>query len=200
VAEEWSVRDSTVEERVTATPAPLTVPRPTLPKPASTWELSLAIWDLEDRPEALQNETTVNSMTLSEVIAFKEHFVLQAKKEGKGEAAFGRDRKLPVKKFKAEEDDCATILHAARFERGPTTELPTYWDKVPVRLANTFRHLPLEHAGADNDVNDCVVARAHDRSLPLRIRMFCKGNETKKGFSSSSGEGKEPADSWDYPR
>ena len=169
-------------------------------RPATTWELSLAIWDVEDRPEAMQNQTTVNSMTLSEVFSFKEHYMQQAKKEGKGEAAFGRDRKLPTKKFKAEEDDCASKLHAVRFERGPTSELKSYWEKVPVRWASTFRHLPLEHAGASNDVNDCVVARAHDRSLPLRIRMFCKGNQTKKGFATTSGEGKEPADSWDYPR
>ena len=174
--------------------------RVALPKPASTWELSLAIWDVEDRPEAMQNEATVNSMTLSEVFAFKEHYQLQAKKEGKGDATFGRDRKLPLKKFKAEEDDCASKLHTARFERGPTTEIATYWEKVPVRYPSTYRHLPLEHAGASNDINDCVVARAHDRSLPLRIRMFCKGNQTKKGFSTTSGEGKEAADSWDYPR
>jgi len=174
--------------------------RPALPRAASTWELSLAIWDVEDRPEAMQSEATVNTMTLAELFAFKDHYIQQAKKEGKGEAMFGKDRKLPTKKYKAEEDDCAGKLHAVRFERGPTTELPSYWDRVPVRYTTTFRHLPLEHAGAANEVNDCVVARAHDRALPLRIRMFCKGNQTKKGFSASSGEGKEPADSWEYPR
>ena len=58
----------------------------------------------------------------------------------------------------------------------------------------------MEHAGAANEVNECVIARAHDRTLPLRIRMFCKGNHSKKGFTNTSSEGKEPADSWDYPR
>ena len=30
--------------------------------------------------------------------------------------------------------------------------------------------------------------------------MFAKGNQAKKGFVSKDGEGKEPADSWDYPK
>jgi hypothetical protein len=76
-----------------------------------------------------------------------------------------------------------------------------YWADMPVKRSCTFRHLALEHVGAGACVNECVVARTHDRSLPLRIRMFLKENVNRKGFSGSSGaENKEPAASWEYPR
>jgi len=71
---------------------------------------------------------------------------------------------------------------------------------MPLKRNTTYRHLALEHAGAANCINECVITRAHDRTLPLRIRMFAKGNQTKKGFYSKEGEGKEPADNWDQPR
>ena len=196
-ADEWQVASSSGSGPISRAAAG---PASSGSKPASTWELALAFWDLEDRPTALQCEATVNTMTLAEVFAFKEHYTQQIKKEGKGESTFGRDRRPPLKKFKAGEDDCAAHLHPARFERGPVVELTDYWKAVPLRHANTFRHLPLEHAGAANEVNECVIARAHDRTLPLRIRMFVKGNHSKKGFTNTSSEGKEPADSWDYPR
>jgi hypothetical protein len=76
-----------------------------------------------------------------------------------------------------------------------------YWDKVPIKRSNTFRHLALEHVGAGACVNECVVARSRDRSLPLRIRMFLKENVNRKGFSgSAAAENKEPAASWEYTK
>jgi hypothetical protein len=76
-----------------------------------------------------------------------------------------------------------------------------HWDKVPIKRSNTFRHLALEHLGAGACVNEYVVARSHDRSLPLRIRMFLKENVYRKGFSGAAGaENKEPAASWEYPK
>jgi hypothetical protein len=40
-----------------------------------------------------------------------------AKKEGKGEATFGRDTKLMRKEFEAAPDDCAQLLHPVRYEQ-----------------------------------------------------------------------------------
>ena len=63
----------------------------------STWELLLPIWDLEDRPAAMQHEGTVNAMSLDNVFAYKSHYEQQGKKVGKGECVFGKDKRLPTK-------------------------------------------------------------------------------------------------------
>ena len=165
----------------------------------STWELLLPIWDVEERPEAMLHIPTVNAMTLDNVFAYKQHWEQQNKKEGKGEGSFGRDRKLATRRFEAEDDNCGEVLHSVRFERGPVVEEDEFWNRVPLRRKETFRHLALDRDGADGLVNESVITRAHDRSLPLRLRMFAKGNFTKKGFAASS-ESKEPAADWEQPR
>ena len=136
----------------------------------------------------------------SGLFSFKEHYELLQKKEGKGESAFGSDRKLPTRCYPEQTDNAAEKLHSMRFERGPIVELSEYWDDMPQKRTPTFRHLPLEHAGLASHVNECVLTRAHDRTMPLRLRMFARGNQSKKGFISKDGEGKEPAESWEYPK
>ena len=165
----------------------------------TTWELLLPIWDIEDRPEAMQHMETVNAMSLDNVFAYKLHFELQTRKEGKGDSSFGKDKKLPDKRYEAGEDNCLDKLHPVRFERGPMAEEDTYWTKIPLKRKETYRHLPLEQDGADGQVNENVITRAHDRLLPLRLRMFAKSNFSKKGFSTGS-ENKEPASDWEAPR
>ena len=165
----------------------------------TTWELLLPIWDIEDRPEAMQHMETVNAMSLDNVFAYKQHYEQQSKKEGKGDSTFGKDKKLPGKKYEEEEDNCLDKLHAVRFERGPMAEEDSYWARVPLKRKDTYRHLPLEQDGADGQVNENVITRAHDRSLPLRLRMFARSNFAKKGFSSGT-ETKEPASDWEAPK
>ena len=165
----------------------------------TTWELLLPIWDIEDRPEAMQHVETVNAMSLDNVFAYKQHYEQQSKKEGKGDSTFGKDKKLPGKKYEEEEDNCLDKLHAVRFERGPMAEEDSYWARVPLKRKDTYRHLPLEQDGADGQVNENVITRAHDRSLPLRLRMFARSNFAKKGFSSGT-ETKEPASDWEAPK
>ena len=110
--EGWSVRETDTRGRT---------------RIKSTWELLLPIWDLEERPEAMLHEPTVNAMTLDSTFAYKAHFELQNKKEGKGEATFGKDKRLPEKVFPSESDNCDDILHSVRFERGPVAESDRYW-------------------------------------------------------------------------
>jgi hypothetical protein len=54
-------------------------------------------------------------------------------------------------------------------------EIKTYWDKLEWRRMHTFRHLPLEHTGAAAAVNECVITRAHDRSLVLIVSRSMQG-------------------------
>ena len=70
---------------------------------------------------------------------------------------------------------------------------------MPLKRKENYRHLPLEQDGADGQVNENVITRAHNRSLPLRLRMFSKSNFAKKGFATGT-EMKEPASDWEAPR
>jgi hypothetical protein len=61
-----------------------------------------------------------------------------------------------------------------------------------------FRRLAHEHGGAAGRVNECVIVRAHDRSLPLKLRMFFSSNRAQKSFSAE--ENKEAAQDWESPK
>jgi hypothetical protein len=79
-------------------------------------------------------------------------------------------------------------------------EVDRWWDGMPSKRTDTFRHLPLEHVGAAACVNDCVINRAHDRTLPLRIKMFLKDNVAKKSFSNGGNSNNDVASGWERPR
>lgn len=69
---------------------------------------------------------------------------------------------------------------------------------MPVKHSHTYRRLPLEHGGAANKVSDVVVIRCHDRSFPLKIKMFLPANRTQKSFSTS--DKKEETADWEGPK
>jgi len=80
-------------------------------------------------------------------------------------------------------------------ERAPVLERKKWWNTMPVKHTHTYRRLPLEHGGAANKVSDVVVIRCHDRSFPLKIKMFLPANRTQKSFTSS--EAKEETADWE---
>ena len=86
-----------------------------------------------------------------------------------------------------------------RFERAPVVEWKKFWHLMPVKRSHTFRRLALQHGGADGKVSECVIVRAHDRSLPLRLKMFFSGNRTQKTLGSGEGN-KEAAQDWETPK
>jgi hypothetical protein len=79
-------------------------------------------------------------------------------------------------------------------------ELDRWWGGMPAKRTDTYRHLPLEHAGACASVNDCVIARAHDRTLPLKLKMFSKENVSKSSFSNGNNNNNDVASGWERPR
>jgi hypothetical protein len=81
----------------------------------STWDLALSFWPLEERPEPMRHRATVDKMELAVLFTLKDQCESLAKKEGKGDAAFGRDKKLAAKQYAAAEDDCAQLLHPIRY-------------------------------------------------------------------------------------
>jgi len=82
-----------------------------------------------------------------------------------------------------------------RFQRAPILERKKWWERVPVKHGHTYRRLPLEHCGAANKVGDIVIIRCHDRSYPLKLKMFLPANRTKKSFNSS--ENKDESADWE---
>jgi hypothetical protein len=67
-----------------------------------------------------------------------------------------------------------------------------------VKRQYTYRRLALEHGGGNGKISECVIVRAHDRSLPLKLKMFVSVNRAQKGFGST--ESKEAAQDWDNPK
>jgi len=150
----------------------------------STWTLLLRIWPIEDRPEEMTDPAVVSSLSFDQLIEYKKHYEALVKREGKGDGVFGKDCTIPTKRFEAGEDNCAELLHPARFQRAPILDRRKYWHLVPVKRGHTYRRLALEHCGADGKVSECVIVRAHDRSLPLKLKMFMTNNRAQKSRGS----------------
>jgi hypothetical protein len=56
---------------------------------------------------------------------------------------------------------------------------------MAVQRKNVYRRLPLEHVGAENCISEHTILRAHDRSLPLMIKMFFSNNYGKRSFAAT---------------
>jgi hypothetical protein len=83
---------------------------------ASTWAIMLDIWPLEDRPEKMTNPQIVNKFSFDQMVKYKKSYEALQKREGKGEGVFGKDSAIPTKRFQQADDNCADLLHPARYE------------------------------------------------------------------------------------
>jgi len=89
----------------------------------STWDMMEHVWDRHKRPDHLLIPDVVNSYTIDQMLVYKQHYQQQEKQEGKGDSVFTRDAKLQTKSYPAGDDNCAELLHPARFERLPVVPL-----------------------------------------------------------------------------
>jgi hypothetical protein len=80
----------------------------------STWEIMLAVWPVEERPDQMRRPAVVNALTFDQMVTYKKLYDARMKKEGKGEEVFGHDSPIPVTVFEAGPDDCAEQLHPVR--------------------------------------------------------------------------------------
>jgi len=85
-----------------------------------------------------------------------------------------------------------------RFERNPVVERKNFWANVPVKRLHTYRRLALDHPGSLNKVSEQTIVRAHDRSLPLKTKMFASANRSQKCLAAT--ETKEEAADWENPK
>jgi len=69
---------------------------------------------------------------------------------------------------------------------------------MPVKRQHTYRRLAMEHSGARGKVSEQVIVRAHDRALPLKVKMFATTNRTQKSLAST--DSKEEAQDWENPK
>ena len=132
----------------------------------------LEMWPLDQRPAAFRRKRVVRSMKFSDLMECRRQYKEQARMEGKGDAMFGADTKLPVQKFAAAKDDRRERFHEASMLRLPIVDPVEYWKLVPVRREPVFRNIPLKHYGCESVVNELVVVRMHNRSTPVTLKML----------------------------
>jgi hypothetical protein len=137
------------------------------------WELLEELWPLEDRPRRLQDKQYVSGLSITKMMKLKEQYEKEAEKKGIGSAVFGRDRKPKSRRFKKFKDDGEKKLHPARFVVMPRGEPDKYWKEVPVAWQDVYRHLPLQHVGAEG-IPESTVVKMHNRKVPVELGLMRK--------------------------
>jgi len=156
------------------------------------WELVNDMWPLEQRPAHLQDKNVCHALGLKAINEYKTHYNKEAEEKGIAAAAYGKDPRPRVKKFKGGRDDGMKKLLPSRFEVGPLLCAPKkYWEKVPLKRA-LYRHLPLAHLGLESHISEKVILSMHDRRNVIKLEMFCKTNagrdKTEKADWTMPGE------------
>jgi hypothetical protein len=148
------------------------------------WQLLEEMWPLEARPAKLQSRKVVGRWSIEKIMEFKKQYEQEAERQGVGIAVFGRDKKRRAKRYKEMKDDGESKLHPARFERLPFSDPEKYWKKMPVKREEIYRHIKLDHYGAQ--VGEATIVRLHDRRVTVELDMFLRGNVLKG--SEKAGE------------
>jgi len=79
-----------------------------------TWDKIKGAWPVENRPEEMKNRKFVNAFTFDQALKYKEHWLAEQSKQGRGDLVFGKDAPPPLRRFNAAEDNCADVLCTAR--------------------------------------------------------------------------------------
>jgi uncharacterized membrane protein YgcG len=137
------------------------------------WELLEELWPVEDRPAKLRDKAYAMGYSLPKLMKLKDEYEKEAAKKGVGSAIFGKDRKPKKKKFKSMKDDGESKLHPARFVTMPCVEPGKFWEQVPVAWPEVYRHLPLQHVGAEG-VPEMTIVKMHNRRVPVELHMLRK--------------------------
>ena len=137
------------------------------------------IWPKDKRPEGIRSKKDLSKFTSTDL---KNFFDMKTTKE-KAEKAnnyeiLTKDVKPPKKRFKKGSDDCASRLHAARWERLPVVHPKKFWKNLPVSRSNIFRNMELGFYGVSGKVADKVIVSMHDRAVPLQAKHFLSENAT----------------------
>ena len=149
------------------------------------WTMLADVWPVDQRPDYLRVRKNVNKRDFGQLLQFEKLFRERRKLEGKTDALFGDDGAPPTKKYKEGKDNRMTKFHDASFLRLPLAEPAAYWGSVPKRRDHVYRAIPLQHCGAENQVNEVAIIRMHDRRTPVTLKMFHGRNYSRRPLQSA---------------
>lgn len=86
------------------------------------------------------------------------------------------DAMPPTRYFEAGEDNRNDLLHPASFQPRPICSEEEIYELVPIRIEHIYKNLPLHICGADAQVAERTIGLMHDRTVPVHIKYFFKGN------------------------
>jgi len=109
-------------------------------------------------------------MTIDEAMRYKELYDKEKLRKGMGDAKYGRDPRVRSTKYQAMRDDGRKHLHPARNERMPFVEPKDYWPDIPTKREQVFRHIQLAHLGAEGQLKESVIVRAHDLQVTFIVQ------------------------------
>lgn len=95
---------------------------------------------------------------------------------GENTALFSRDLAPKTISFKKQDDDGVKTLHEARFLRLPLSNLPDWWQNVPITRPHLYKNVPLKFMGAHNMISDKTIGNLHDRAKPQTLKNFFSQN------------------------
>ena len=137
-------------------------------------------WPLSDRPRVLQDPAQVARRTIAELTAMHKNYLLKKKNEekekarAKGAGKVAKDTQPEIVIFPEAEDDCKTMLHAARWQRTPIVHPEKWFGQTPTTRDQIFKAVPLKFHGADGCVANKTLERAHDRTDALLLKHFLR--------------------------
>ncbi len=74
-----------------------------------------SIYPVEDRPPELQCEHWVNNLDPAVFLAMMESWIKKQRREDRADELFRKDAALPTRQFDGGPDNCADLLHQARY-------------------------------------------------------------------------------------
>ena len=166
-----------------------------------------ALWPKAKRPQFLQEEAYVNSLSLERLLTIKKFHTESKNDEKENDGKILVDGTYPDEPIPAERDNGREYLHKARLLRKPLLEPKMWYQKVPVKREPIIRNLPLEACGGANQVSVQTIEDCHDRRVKLTLRQFFRGNWNVGGrpktetLKSEDGTLKRLIDfDWDNPQ
>jgi len=139
------------------------------------WTKMEELWPMENRPELLKKKSFLKTLTVDQFFMFKKNHMEEVEKLGIGNIDYGKDKRPKEKKYKAEKDDCWSKLHKIRFKGLPYSKPRKYWKKVAKVQEPTYRHIALDHVGAEGTPEKTIV-KMHNRMVAVELGMMIREN------------------------
>ena len=153
-----------------------------------TWQLLNNAFPYEQRPPLLRKRNIVYQQPLDVWLGYMREIDKVEQKKNLGDEVFSKDGKPEKIHFKAKTDNGVSKLHPARGLRLPIAH-PKHWFKlVPKKRDAVVRNFPMDHLGLTGHIADDVLGKLHNRSVPLKLDMFCKSSHHEAVGQQKAGK------------